>query len=151
MAIDTDSAIEFFGTPVSLDSSSASVASAAFSIAGDLNDFTNTDDAPQASVVLEATFSVAPDVNSSVALFGRLDNIQGGNDQDDPSANYQHVFLGRFLVKNITSNQFIPIIISLPNNASSQIYRFFIQNNAGQAISAGWDIHITTKTIGPHA
>lgn len=151
MAIGTDSAIEFFGTQDSLDSSSAAVTSTSFSVAGDLIDWTNDDDAPQASVVLEATFPVAPDANSSVALFGRLADIQSTNDQDDPTANYQHVFLGSFPVKDVTSAQFIPIVISLPNNATSQIYRFFIQNNAGQTISAGWDIHVTPKAIGPHA
>jgi hypothetical protein len=76
MAIGADSAVDFFGTQDSLDSSSASVADAAFSVVGDLIAWVNDDDAPQASVVLEATFSVAPDANSSVALFAQLNDVQ---------------------------------------------------------------------------
>jgi len=151
MTIGTDSAIEFFGAQTSLDSTSGSVSNDTFSVAGDLSTFTNSDDAPQASVVLEATLSVAPDANSSVAFFAQMIDIQSTNDQLVPTANFQQVFLGSFPVKDVTTAQFIPIIISLPNNATSQIYQFFIQNNTGQTISAGWDIHITPKTIGPHA
>lgn len=151
MAITTDAGVDFFGTQDSLDNTSASVASAAFSVVGDLVAWTNDDDAKTASVVLEATFSVAPDANSSVALFGQLNNIQSTNDQLAPTANFQHVYLGSFPVKDVTTAQFIPIVISLPNNNTSQEYNFFIQNNAGQTISSGWDIHITPKATGPHA
>ena len=151
MTIGTDSAVDFFGTQDSLDSSSASVADAAFSVVGDLVAWVNDDDAPQASIVLEATFGSAPDTNSSVALFAQLNNVQSTKDQLAPTANYQHTYIGSFPVKNVTSAQFITIPASLPNNGTSQSYNFFIQNNAGQTISAGWDIHITPKTIGPHA
>ena len=151
MAIAADSAVDFFGTQDSLDSTSASVADAAFSVVGDLVAWVNDDDAPQASVVLEATFSVAPDANSSVALFAQLNNVQSTNDQLAPTANYQHTYLGSFPVKDVTTAQFVTIPISLPNNGTSQSYNFFIQNNTGQTASAGWDIHITPKTIGPHA
>jgi len=153
MAIGTDAAIEFFGTQTDLDSTSGTVADAAFSVAGDLTTFTQTSaqDVPQASVILEATFSVAPDANSSVALFAQLIDIEGTNDAPVPTANYQSVFLGSFPVKDVTSIERYPIIISLPNNNATQIYQFFIQNNAGQTISAGWTIFITPKTIGPKA
>lgn len=151
MAIGTDAAIEFFGTQDSLDDTSGTVADGAFSVAGDLLAWTNDDDAPTASVVLEATIAVTPDTNSSVSLFAQLLNIQSTNDQLVPTANFQHVFLGSFPIKDVTAAQFIPIVIDLPNNATSQIYQFFIRNNSGQTISAAWDIHITPKAIGPHA
>ncbi len=152
MAIDTDAAIEFFGTQDSLDDTSGSVAADTFSAASDLLAWTNDDDALQASVVLEANFSVGPDDNSSVALFAQVLNVQSTNDPLVPTATYQDKYLGSFPVKNTTGNRFSnPQMISLPNNITSQIYQFFIQNNAGQTISAGWDIHITPKAIGPHA
>ena len=49
MAISTDAAINFFGTQDTLGTSSATVADAAISIAGDQSKWTNDDDAPQAS------------------------------------------------------------------------------------------------------
>jgi len=151
MAIGTDSAVEVFGTQDSLDDTSGSVADAAFSAASDLLTWTNDDDAVSASVVLEATFGSSPDANSSVTLFAQMIDIQSTSDQLVPTANFQHVFIGTFPVKDVTSAQFIPVTVGLPNNATSQIYQFFIQNNAGQTISAGWDIHITPTAIGPHA
>lgn len=56
MAISTDAAVEFFGTQDTVTSSSSSVADNAFSVAGDITTWTNDDDAPMASIVLEATF-----------------------------------------------------------------------------------------------
>jgi len=150
MAIGTDASIDFFGTQDSLDSTSGSVADGAFSVAGDLSTWTNDDDAFTGSFVLEATFSVAPDANSAVALYAQLLDIQGTNDAPVPTANFQHVFIESIPVKDVTSNEFYPIIVDLPNNNASQIYQFFILNNSGQTMSAGWDLHPTPKAPGPH-
>lgn len=151
MTISTDAAIEFFGTQDTLGTSSAAVADAAFSIAGDLSTWVNDDDALVANVVLSVNYSVAPDANSSVALFLRPLDIQSTNDQEIPDANYQHSFVGSFPVNDVTTAQYSSIPISLPNTKTSQNYEFYIQNNTGQSIPAGWDIYVTPKAIGPHA
>lgn len=151
MAISTNAAIEFFGTQDTLGSSSAAVADAAFSIAGDLSTWVNDDDAPQASVVFKADFSVAPDANSSINLYLRPLNIQSTNDQDIPDANFLHTYVGTFPLNNVTTAQYISLIIDLPNNATSQNYEFYVENQSGQSLPAGWDIFVTPKTLGPHA
>jgi hypothetical protein len=151
MAISTDASIDFFGTQDIVTSSSSSVADAAFSVTADIVTWTNDDGAPQASITLEATYSVAPDANSSADLYGRLMNVRGTNDQDIPDANFQHVYLGSFPLNDVTSLQPITIDIPLPNFKASPEYEFYIQNNAGQTLSAGWDLYITPKTSGPHA
>lgn len=151
MAISTDSAIDFFGTQDTVTSSSSSVADGAFSVTADITQWTNDDDAPSASMTLEATYATAPDANSSVNLYARLMNIQSTNDQDVPDGNYQHTYLGSFPLNNVTTAQYIAIDVPLPNAYSSQVYEFYIENNGGQTISAGWDLYVTPKTIGPHA
>jgi len=151
MAISTDAAIEFFGTQDTLGTSSAAVADGAYSIAGDLSTWVNDDDAPQASVVLLANFSVAPDANSSINLYLRPLDIQSTNDQDVPDANFQHTYVGSFPVNDVTTAQYINIQISLPNNTTSQNYEFYVENKTGQSLPAGWDIFVTPKTLGPHA
>ncbi len=151
MAIATDAAIEFFGTQDTLGTSSAAVANDAFSIAGDLSTWPNDDDAPQASVVLLANFSVAPNANSSINLYLRPLNIQSTNDQDVPNVNFQHVFVGSFPLNDATTAQYINIQISLPNNQTSQDYEFYVENKSGQSLPAGWDIFVTPKAIGPKA
>jgi hypothetical protein len=151
MAIETAAAVEFFGTQTSLDATSGARAGAAFSVAGDLNAWANTDNAPTASMVLEVTFASAPAANTSVALFARLNSVASATDQLDPSANYQHAYLGSFPVKDVTGAQFVTIPVSLPNNVTAQSYNFFIQNNTAVSMNAGWDLHVTPKTIGPKA
>lgn len=151
MAIGTNSLIEFFGTQDTLGTSSAAVANDAFSVAGDLSTWTNDDDAPQASVVLLANFSVSPTANSSINLYLRPLNVQSTNDQDVPDANFQHAYVGSFPLNDVTTAQYINIQISLPNNVTSQQYEFYVENKSGQSLPAGWDVYVTPKTVGPHA
>ena len=151
MAIAADAAVEFFGTQDTLGTSSATVADAAFSIAGDLSTWTNDDDAPVASVTALIDFSVAPDANSSVNLYLRPLNTQSTNNGDVPDANFQHMYVGSFPMNDVTTNQYITITISLPNYKTSSEYEFYIENSTGQTIQAGWDLYVTPKTIGPHA
>ena len=151
MAISTDAAIEFFGTQDTVTSSSSSVASAAFSVSGDIAAWTNDDDAPRASVILKCAYASAPTANSVVSLYARLINIQSTNDQDAPDANYRHAYLGSFPLNDVTSTQYIALDVTLPNTKTSQEYEFYIENSGGQTMSAGWDLYVTPKTIGPHA
>ncbi len=151
MAISTDAAVEFFGTQDSLDDTSAAVVNGDFSVTGDVLEWTNDDDAPMAAIILEGTYSSAPDANSSVNLFARPMNIVSTSNSDVPDANFGHIYVGTFPLNDVTSAQFIAIDIRLPNTKTSQPYIFYIENNGGQTISAGWDLHITPKTIGPHA
>ncbi len=151
MAIATDAVIEVFGTADDLGSSSASVADALFSLASDVAQWTNDDDVDRAAIVLDATWATAPSANSSVALYARLMNISGAGDQPVPTANFAHKVIGRFPVKDITTQQLIPIDIDLPNVYSSQVYEFYLKNGSGQTISAGWKLLITPKTVAPHS
>ena len=151
MAISTGAAIEFFGTQDTLGTSSAAVANAGFSIAGDLSTWTNDDDAVSASVTLLANFSVAPTANTSINLYLRLLDVQSTNDGTVPDANFQHTYVGSFPLNDSTVAQYITIDIGLPNSVTSQQYEFYIENKSGQSLPAGWDIYVTPKAIGPHA
>lgn len=148
MAISTDVAIDYFGTVDDLDSSSATVTDGSFSIATDVVQWTNDDDARRAAVVLFADWSVAPDTNSAVFLYARLMNISGTNDQDIPTASFPHKQVGRFPIKDVTTNEYIAIDIDLPNVYTSQVYEFYIKNSSGQTIQAGWKLLITPKGTG---
>lgn len=151
MEIGADSLVEFFGTQDTVTSGSSSVTDGSFSVAGDITTWTNDDDAPMASVVFEGTYSVSPTASSSVNLYARLMNIQSTNDQNAPDANFQHVYLGSFPLNDVTTAQYTAIDVRLPNTKTSQEYEFYIENNGGQTLSAGWDLYVTPKTYGPHA
>lgn len=151
MAITTNAAVNVFGTQDTLGTSSSAVANDAFSVAADLSTWTNDDDAPLASVTLLANFSVAPDASSAINLYLRLLDVQSTNDQDVPDANFQHVYVGSFPLNDVTTAQYIPIDIALPNAQTSQQYEFYVENKSGQSLPAGWDIYVTPKTLAPHA
>lgn len=151
MTIGTNDAIDKFGTQDTLGTSSSAVTDGAFSIAADLSTWTNDDDAKEASGVLRVNYSVVPDANSSINIFLRLLNIQGTNDAPIPNANFQHWYATSVPVNNVTTQQDIPFSITLPNNASSQEYEYYINPETGQTVPAGWDVFPTPKAIGPHA
>jgi hypothetical protein len=151
MAISTGTAIEFFGTQETLGTSSGAVSNGAFSVAGDLSTFTNTDDAISASVTLLANFSVAPTASTALNLFLRLLNVEGTNNNPVPDANFQHNYVGNFPLNDTSGAQYITLDINLPNSKTSQEYEFYIQNESGQTLIAGWDVYVTPKAIGPHA
>jgi hypothetical protein len=158
MAIGTDSAIEFFGSKTLLGgTATAAVLNDAFSIINattGLVAFTNTDDAPQATLALEFTTATTGDANSVINLYARLMNIGSADTEDAevPDVNFQKDFLGSFAHNNpATGEQAVSIVVSLPNVSSQQVFEFYIENKTGQTISAGWELTIRPKTLGPHA
>lgn len=151
MAISTDAAIDFFGTQDTLGTSSSAVTDTSFSVAGDLSTWVNDDDVGRSTVILLVNYSVAPDVLSHINLYLRPLDIEGTNDQDIPTVNFTHTFVGKFPVKNVTTAQYISIEIGLPNTKTSQNYEFYLENLTGQTMPSGWDIFVTPKTLGPHA
>lgn len=151
MAIGTDSAIHFFGAQDALDDTSAAVADGGFSVGGDLLSWPNTDDAPAASVTLLVNFSVAPTANTVINMYLRLLNVEGANNAPVPDGNFQHSYAGSFPLNDSTAAQYITIDISLPNGSTGQEYEFYIENQSGQTLPAGWDIFVTPKTVGPKA
>ena len=156
MTIGTDALIKFSGTQDQVDSSSGSVANDAFSVAGDVSDWTNDDDSPGAFFTLRAQFATMPTVGS-ISLHCAVLNIQSTNDESDVDSSNDGHFLGEFKIDfgignatNFYAGLHVPELP--PGIATSQIYRFFIKNNGtSQTVTAGWGLWVTPTTHGPHA
>jgi len=156
MAIGTDSTIHFFGTQDSVDDGSTSaISNTAFSVAADITDWTNDDDAPLATFVLKFQYPSGTIVADGIHLFAKLNNIDSTNDEDVPSASYPHHYLGTFVTDgglSATVDQYIGLgPVALPNQYTSQSYSFYIQNDTNVTVSASWTLKITPMTLGPHA
>jgi len=156
MTISTNAAVTFFGTADDLDNTTSAVSDSSFSDGtNDLNAWTNDDDAPLAMFVLEFTTATTGDAGTTIDLFARPLNIgsAGTEDAEVPDANFGHMYLGSFPHNNpSTSAQAATFgMVSLPNVVTSQQYEFYIENNTGQTISAGWTLIVTPVTFGPHA
>ena len=155
MPIGADDAIEKYGTKDVLGTSTSAITLGNFSDGtNDLVAWTNDDDAPLAAFALEFTTATTGDAYTTVDLFARLMDIgsAGTEDAQAPDGNFPIHYLGAFWHDNpITAAQTAGLKVALPTQKSSQIYNFYIQNNLGQTISAGWELSITPITYGPHA
>lgn len=159
MAIGTDATINFFGTQDQIDDGTTStISNNAFSVAADITTWTNDDDAPYASFVLEHQFDTTPPTDDvgSVDLYCRPLNLQSTNDPGEPSATNLNHYLGSFpidwtIAADTNYFSYIPFAV-LPNNITSQQYDFYLHNNAtGQTIGVDWNMWITPFTFGPHS
>lgn len=154
MAIGTDAAVEFYGTQVTLGTSTSAVTDGSFSDGtNDLIAFTNSDDAPQGDFVLAFTTATTGDAGSVINLYAVLIDIDGSTgDTEVPDSNFLNIYLGSFPHNNpSTSAQIARLRATLPNAKSGQVYNFYIENQTGQTISAGWELQATPVTIGPKA
>jgi hypothetical protein len=151
MTFTTGATINEFELQQDLGNSSAARATGGFSLTGDLLQYTNTVNALEASIVLTATFASPPTANTSVSLFARLISVQSTNSEQVPDANFQQTFLNAFALNDVSGLQTKAVDISLPNSKAGQVYEFYIQNNAGVTVSAGWKLFITPKAINAKA
>ena len=151
MTIAENSTIEFFGTQDDVtNASNSTIAANVYSVAGDIDDWTNDDDAPEAAAVLHYTSTSAPTAGGYVALYGILKNIDSTNDESVPTATDESAKLfGSFKIPNATST-YESIRIFLPNTVTSQVYEFYLLNKTDQTMLDTWTLKITPLTVGPH-
>lgn len=158
MAIGTDATIHFFGTqdPAQVVGGTSAVADGAFSASGDVvsGGWTNDDDAPWIAAVLTLDAASAPAAGKTVDLFARPMNIDGTGDAPQTDTNYVGSLIGAFLIDVDAASHSVALIggfAPLPNHYTSQVFEFYIRNNTGVSIDAGWTLKITPITDGPHA
>lgn len=138
------------GTPKTLEANGASIANNTVVQADDAKYAIATDGAnfPDAKFVLSATYSVAPTEGTTLALYARPLDIDGTNDAEVPETTRPTVFVGTFVVNNVTTAQYIELLAQdVPWNAA-----YYIHNNStGQTVSAGWTLKVTPYTVAPAA
>jgi hypothetical protein len=156
MAISTNDQVDKFGSLTSVDdTSTSSIASAAFSVSADITAWTNTDDVQYAYFVLMCQWGTVTNVaNKAVNIYARPINIQSTNDPVVPSASNLWQCIGGFNVYAAaisTDYYFFSSRCRLPNLKSGQEFEFYLENLSGQTISANWDLWIMPETSGPKA
>ena len=158
MAIGTDAAIWFFGTQDQVDDGTTStVANDAFSVAADVDSaWTNDDDAPYGSAVLECQFDTTMPTVGSIGLYARLLNVQSTSDENAVDVNFSPNYVGTFIIDFGVANDVnffttIPLF-SMPQAGAAQAIEWYIKNeNTSQTIGIDWNLWITPKSLGPHA
>ena len=139
-----------FGTPKTVEASGASIANNTLAQADDASYSVASDGAyyPDAKFVISVTFGTAPTEGTTLALYARPLDIDGTNDAEVPETTRPTVFIGTFVVNNVTTAQYIELLAQdVPWSASYYIH----SNGTGQTVSAGWTLKVTPCTVAPAA
>lgn len=158
MAISTSSAIDFFGTQdtVSAGGGTSAVTDGSFSAAADTIEWTNDDDAKEAGFALKFQYPSGIIDTNGVHLYMTLKNIDSTNDEPETDSNYEEHYVGTFNTDAglaATTDNYLTLghNVELPNQYTSQVYKFNIKNDCGVTLTAGWTLKITPVSVGPHA
>ena len=160
MAISTNAAIYFYGTETDLSTTATTttLATTVTSDASDLDEWTNTDDAPLASFLLEVDdWSAAPGDGETIDLYCTLVSVNSTNDEPvmGSSSDYVGHYLGSFVADDADAAQYLSLgPVRLPCYASQQEYQFYVINNTAVTMGTGdneWRLKVTPVTAGPHA
>lgn len=139
-----------FGTTKTLEANGASIANNTLAQADDASYDIVADGAyyPDTDFVLTATFGTAPTEGTVIALYARPLDVDGTADTEVPETTRPTVFVGSFVVNNVTTAQTMTLrAFDVPTKAD-----YYIHNNGtGQTISAGWVLKVTPRTVAPAA
>lgn len=137
--------IVVFGTPKTLEANGGAIANNAVVQADDATYDQVSDGAGfmYADFVLGFTYATAPTEGTVLALYARPLDIDGTNDAEVPEATRPTVFIGSFVVNNVTTAQYAQLMErQVPKLAS-----YYINNSAtGQTVSAGWTLKVTPRS-----
>ena len=139
-----------FGTVKTLEANGASIANNSLAQADDASYDLVADGAyyPDADFVLIGTFGTAPTEGTVLALYARPLDVDGTADTEVPETTRPTVFIGSFVVNNVTTAQTMALrAYDLPTKAD-----YYVHNNGtGQTLSAGWTLKVTPRTVAPAA
>lgn len=142
-----------YASQVTLESSGASAANAAFVQADDTTlASANHSNYPLADFVLKTNgfgAALASTGSLTVNLYRVDQDIDGtAGDAPAPTASNRSVYVGSFVVPlsaASTGNLYIP----LNDVPLSQVNSFYVENLTGQTLTAGWTLKATPKTYVP--
>lgn len=154
----TNDAKYSFGTQTEITvATPSSVGNGAMSVDADTDTWTNTNDLPLATFVLNFTPSATTVEGDTIDLYCRLIDIQSTSDEPTPSGktDYKPHYLGSFIPDVDTAAQNLaigPVALPAPT-ATAQDYEFYLWNNLNGAVSldSGWSVWITPLTFVPSA
>ena len=145
MTINTDGTIEEFGAKDPLDdTTTSSIIDANMSVQADAAEWTNTDDAAEIQLILMFQHA-AGSISGAINIHVRPIEVDGTNDTPIPTTADQLGYAGSFVLdasQATATDTFYTAKIPLTpfSTKSQQKYEFYLLNDSGQTMSAGWDL-----------
>jgi len=150
MTIGANDNIIKVGTTKTLEANGASTSTAAIVQANDASYSISADgeSAPDAEFVLGVAFSTYTSIeNKTISLYARELNVDGTADVEAPTTTFKNKFIGSFLLSAASAMQYCKCFAErVPREAD-----YYLLNESGQTMSAGWTLKVTPTTNGPHA
>lgn len=143
-------AIYKYGTQKTLEANGGSITNGTVVQANDATYSVVADGAyyPDAEFVASFTYGTGPTEGTALVLLARPINIDSTNDAEVPEAGLPQVFVGSFVVNNVTTLQYqLCVGYNLPREAEYYLYNA----STGQTVSAGWTLKVTPRTYAPAA
>lgn len=143
----------FLGTVRVLEASGASITNGSVVQADDASN--NRDSGsdgvgyPDAEFYLSCTFATAPTEGAVLSLYARPLDIDGTNDSEVPEATRPTIFIGNFVVNNVTSAQYLPLQGMYARDIPKLADYYIHNNGTGQTVSSGWKLQLVPRTRGP--
>jgi hypothetical protein len=132
----------------------ASISDAGFSLTSDIDNYVDNSvlKYPYAKVTLILNdLSAAPSAGKTVDLYRRGLNVYSSYSEPEVDSNYKGTFVGSFLIDAADpGGTSVPYILMKVETLPHQMH-FYIQNNLGVTISAGWNLDVVLYTFKPSA
>lgn len=137
----------FEGTTKNLETNGATLANNAITqIAAAYDRAADGGGYPDADIVFEGAFSVAPAINTTLDVYAAEQDIKSTNDETNPTTTYKPRYICSFTVNAVTSAQYIKAAVrNIPKKALYSLHN----NGTGQTLSSGWTFDIIPTTRGP--
>jgi len=142
MAASTDDVIYSPDTTVELILGTSTRAADVFSTSGEQTNELSSNEHLLGNFTLTCAFSVAP-TSGGIDLFMRPLNRDSTNDSPEPSASFEHTYLGTFPVDDVTTTQYLALDnIEIPYGDFS----FYIRNGTNQTLSTSYVLDLIAIT-----
>jgi hypothetical protein len=139
-----------YGNQITLEGNGASQAANNFVAASNQSNSTNHGDFPLGDFALECAFGATIGNGTTVNLYRCDQGIIGSNNAVAPSALNPRLFVGSFGVPDTQAANSV-IDIPLDSVPLGKTAAWYIENKAGQTLSATWVLKMTPKTYKPGA
>ena len=103
---------------------------------------------PDAEFMLTAIFGTGPTEGRCVNLYARPMDIDGTADAEVPEAARPTLYIGAFIVNNVTLAQTMHIQGLIARDLP-RLANYYLHNDAGQTISAGWVLKVIPRNVVP--
>ena len=138
------------GTIKTLEANGSSITNGAVVQADDASYDLATDAAgwPDAEFVLTGAFGTAPTEGRCVNLYARPMDMDGTVDAEAPEAARPTTYIGSFAANNVTATQSMPLV-GLVARDLPRLANYYLHNDAGQTLSAGWVLKVVPRNVVP--